>query len=38
MNEILLSTVIDKVDAYERKISGQEKQMNELKEEVKHIR
>lgn len=37
MNEILLGTVIDKVDAYEKKISGQEKQINELKEEVKHI-
>lgn len=37
MNEILLGTVIDKVDAYEKKISGQEKQMNELKEKVTNM-
>ncbi len=37
MNEILLGTVIDKVDAYEKKLDSQEKQMNELKEKVNHM-
>ncbi len=37
MNEILLGTVIDKVDTYEKKIDGQEKQINELKEKVNRV-
>lgn len=37
MNEILLGTVIDKVDAYEKKINSQEKQMDELKEKVTNM-
>lgn len=37
MNEILLSTVIDKVDAHEKKIDSQEKQMKDLKEQVHRI-
>ncbi len=37
MNEILLGTVIDKVDAYEKKTDSQEKQINELKQKVNQI-
>lgn len=32
MNEVLLESVIDKVDAQERKIEVQENQINELRE------
>ena len=34
MNEVLIGSLIDKVDAQERKIEGQENQINELREKV----
>ncbi len=37
MNEVLIGSLIDKVDAQERKIGIQENQINELKEKVTNI-
>jgi hypothetical protein len=34
MNEVLIGSLIDKVDAQERKIEGQENQINQLREKV----
>lgn len=37
MNEVLIGSLIDKVDAQERKIGLQENQINELREKANHI-
>jgi len=37
MNEVLIGSLIDKVDAQERKIGIQENQINELKEKLTRI-
>ena len=34
MNEVLLETVIEKVDTHERKITGHETEIREMKERV----
>jgi len=37
MNEVLIGSLIDKVDSQERKIGVQENQINELREKANHI-